>query len=601
MGTRWREDRAEADPVFLASGATQAALTQAVADLNAALAAKQASATAATDAELQAAVSALETLIDDLPTEVEVEVDIAAAVAAHAAGDATDAELSAAVASLTASIATKQDASTAATDTELADAAADLEALLAAHEAGDATDAELTAASAALTTLIGTKQDAATAATDAELAAHAAATEGVHGIADTAALVTDDDARLTDARAPTAHDHDERYYTEAESDVALAAIAAASVVLAPANSQRNVIQPTAAEQTPLTLKGHAAQGTTPLFDLQTSAGASLFQALYDGTKPQLRLPASAAAVTAGRGPSVVAYQEGTFESTLDPTGCMGYNQTADGQRVRTNEHGLSWFWEGYYMESGVPKAEAYVQYIDAADTVQHRPFFTQLNLNTDKIEYSWVRGDYVDIGDSDNQSLVRIERNVGGGVSTMTFQPITGLDSRINVKAPTGKGGELWLGGNGTEAALTIKPLSSSDGATYNAQWISRGRTVFQTYANPMGANGAAFCVGGDDNSGVGVFITKSTASNATKGLVARAKSGQTGNQLEVQDSSSNPLSGFTENGYFFTRKTSAVADAELAAGEMALWFDPTNGAAKLMVKAKQADGTVRTGSLALA
>ena len=44
-----------------------------------------------------------------------------------------------------------------------------------------------------------------------------------------------------------------------------------------------------------------------------------------------------------------------------------------------------------------------------------------------------------------------------------------------------------------------------------------------------------------------------------------------------------------------------APADAELAAGDLALWLDATNGACKLMVKAKQADGTVRTGSLALA
>lgn len=45
----------------------------------------------------------------------------------------------------------------------------------------------------------------------------------------------------------------------------------------------------------------------------------------------------------------------------------------------------------------------------------------------------------------------------------------------------------------------------------------------------------------------------------------------------------------------------SAPADASLAAGDCALWFDQTNGAAKLMVKAKQADGTVKTASIALA
>lgn len=44
-----------------------------------------------------------------------------------------------------------------------------------------------------------------------------------------------------------------------------------------------------------------------------------------------------------------------------------------------------------------------------------------------------------------------------------------------------------------------------------------------------------------------------------------------------------------------------APADASLSNGEAVLWYDQTNGAAKLMVKAKTANGTVVTGQLALA
>ena len=53
------------------------------------------------------------------------------------------------------------------------------------------------------------------------LATHSADTTGVHGITDTAALVVTTDPRMTDARTPTAHDHDDRYYTETEIDTAL--------------------------------------------------------------------------------------------------------------------------------------------------------------------------------------------------------------------------------------------------------------------------------------------------------------------------------------------------------------------------------------------
>lgn len=54
-----------------------------------------------------------------------------------------------------------------------------------------------------LTAALAAKQDASTAATDAELAAHEADTTGVHGIADTSALVLTGDARLSDTRTPT--------------------------------------------------------------------------------------------------------------------------------------------------------------------------------------------------------------------------------------------------------------------------------------------------------------------------------------------------------------------------------------------------------------
>ncbi len=37
-----------------------------------------------------------------------------------------------------------------------------------------------------------------------------------------------------------------------------------------------------------------------------------------------------------------------------------------------------------------------------------------------------------------------------------------------------------------------------------------------------------------------------------------------------------------------------------VAPGQAALWLDPTDGAAKLMVTARQSDGTPRTGSIPL-
>lgn len=55
----------------------------------------------------------------------------------------------------------------------------------------------------------------------AALSTHEADTTAIHGITDTAALVVTTDPRLSDARTPTAHTHDDRYFTETEVNTAL--------------------------------------------------------------------------------------------------------------------------------------------------------------------------------------------------------------------------------------------------------------------------------------------------------------------------------------------------------------------------------------------
>lgn len=61
-----------------------------------------------------------------------------------------------------------------------------------------------------------------------------------------------------------------------------------------------------------------------------------------------------------------------------------------------------------------------------------------------------------------------------------------------------------------------------------------------------------------------------------------------------------NPTIGIYKQGML---KISGVAPANgvINAGELFLYYDPTNGAAKLMLKGKTANGTVVTGQVALA
>lgn len=68
-------------------------------------------------------------------------------------------------------------------------------------------------------------------------------------------------------------------------------------------------------------------------------------------------------------------------------------------------------------------------------------------------------------------------------------------------------------------------------------------------------------------------------------------------------------VGGVTKNGYTYIADLpdgaggpteGAPDDTELVAGQCIIWFDKTNGSAKLMVKAKTANGTVVDGELAL-
>lgn len=75
---------------------------------------------------------------------------------------------------------------------------------------------------------------------------------------------------------------------------------------------------------------------------------------------------------------------------------------------------------------------------------------------------------------------------------------------------------------------------------------------------------------------------------------------GQTADQFSVKDASNVVQTRLTANGTFVTRVNTAHSDAAIQTNEMSIWFDSTAGAAKLMIKAKNASGTVVTGSVAL-
>jgi hypothetical protein len=67
--------------------------------------------------------------------------------------------------------------------------------------------------------------------------------------------------------------------------------------------------------------------------------------------------------------------------------------------------------------------------------------------------------------------------------------------------------------------------------------------------------------------------------------------------QLKIGDGSTP----WNDLGYFPYYRITEPSDSSVKVGGMVLWFDPTNGAAKLKIKAKTLNGTVVVGELPLA
>ena len=67
---------------------------------------------------------------------------------------------------------------------------------------------------------------------------------------------------------------------------------------------------------------------------------------------------------------------------------------------------------------------------------------------------------------------------------------------------------------------------------------------------------------------------------------------------VNFTDATTAPVVGLA--GAVKVTAVAAPADAALAAGQAFIWLDATDGAGKLMVKAKTANGTVATGSVTL-
>ncbi len=277
-----------------------------------------------------------------------------------------------------------------------------------------------------------------------------------------------------------------------------------------------------------------------------------------------------------------------FNSTMDYVMDIGYNP----RRVVSTEPSFTFTIESDYEPApGTHALEAYFEYFSPNGSVSYRPIFFYINRATNSLSATY-KGDTLQFQtiSGDNYLITQ--------PGQLVISQVTGVDANLRIGAAASRSSAFQMQNGGVDV------LSIQANASYFIQFDVGTGATFKNFCW-MQTNGAVgvgtyFGVGSADSTAV--IAADCVASNVNaKGILARGKSGQVGSLFEVQDNTSAVLSRFDKNGYFMTRKTTAPADADLANGELSLWLDSTNGAAKLMVKAKQADGTVRTAAVALA
>jgi hypothetical protein len=205
-----------------------------------------------------------------------------------------------------------------------------------------------------------------------------------------------------------------------------------------------------------------------------------------------------------------------------------------------------------------------------------------------------------------NSAYDEVNNRLGIGTNT----PLQALDVRgqgVFSGALTVQGSGITLGAGSSSATLAL----ASGGNNLNLRNTNSGLAVNMDHNGTFnvrkndGVNTAVTQVTVNTSGNMGIGTTSPAArlqvqagTASTKGVIAKASSGQTANILEIQDSSGAVQSSFNKDGYFTTRRTTEPADSDLAQNELVIWL--ANNATQVGFKAKDGSNVVRKGTVTL-
>lgn len=317
--------------------------------------------------------------------------------------------------------------------------------------------------------------------------------------------------------------------------------------------------------------------------------------------------------------------------TFDRVMYLGYNQADGGGKVVAAEPSFGMAVESDYDDGIKHNIEAYWEYEKASGATGPatiRPFFLQLDRSNGALHF--------EINSTAGFSLNTTDGNGTNwgtlGPTGLQFNPLTGQSVGLTLGWVAG-GQNFILVGNSTKSLL-IQPIAAGNAAWgmqvggVDAMQFTTGKAAFgDTSIGLLGAITARVLTADKDAANT-LQLRAQTAQSTSLLMCKTADDSVFAMSIEVDGRLRGPVSataaataygfiGDTDTGLF--RKAAnitglaagavaqlfsgnaAPADGDLAAGDIGLWFDKTNGAGKLMVKAKTTDGTVVAGSLALA
>lgn len=179
------------------------------------------------------------------------------------------------------------------------------------------------------------------------------------------------------------------------------------------------------------------------------------------------------------------------------------------------------------------------------------------------------------------------------GVLNIQLQAGLGLNA-INVRDPNGDI-VAHLDNDGGLGFSSDRFLLSQHGDMFVDTFASvplAGNATFRYSINGFGL--MVIAAGG----GYGVSINSPVPGDILLNVAAGA--GQTGDLIVAFDEDFNKVVRVLPRGAVVIAAHATPDDADIATGQMALWFDQTPSASKFMIKAKDSDGTVVTGEVAL-